>query len=71
MGDWIEVYIITTSVLGGLVILVFAIATCIDPGYLKPDKSINFQELLDATDPYNICPDCGVIRTPRSRHCNI
>ena len=58
-----------TSVL--LLILTFLLATFKDPGYLKQDKTMDFQELINTVDPCNICPDCKVIRTPRSRHCNI
>ena len=36
-----------------------------------PEPTIDFQQLLSTTDPYNLCPDCKVIRTPRSRHWNI
>ena len=46
-------------------------ATFKNPGYLKTSPNINFQQLLSETDPYNICADCQVIRTPRSRHWNI
>lgn len=54
-----------------LLFISFIVASLMNPGYLERDKSINFQQLLNNTDPYNICPDCKVIRTPRSRHCNI
>ena len=59
------------AVFSFLLLLTFLIATLRDPGYLKRDPTIDFQSLLDNTDPYNICPDCKVIRTPRSRHWNI
>mmetsp|Transcript_25382 Transcript_25382/g.22523 ORF Transcript_25382/g.22523 Transcript_25382/m.22523 type:complete len:113 (+) Transcript_25382:1037-1375(+) len=49
----------------------YTIATFKDPGYLRCDPGIDFQQLLNGTDPYNLCPECLVIRTPRSRHCNI
>lgn len=70
-GIWTVDLILITFML-----IFYAIATIkgnlsilsIDPGYLKPDPSIDFQSLLCSTDPYNICPDCKVLRTPRSRH---
>ena len=71
MDDLETYYIIGTLILLALLILSFCLATFTDPGYLKSDKSIDFQELLDVVDPCNICPECKVIRTPRSRHCNI
>lgn len=51
-----------------LLMIVFLIATFKNPGYIKSDNKIDFQALLISTDPYNICPDCKIIRTPRSRH---
>jgi hypothetical protein len=51
-----------------LLFLAFCFAALIRPGYIMRDTSIDFQELLNTTDAYNICPDCKVIRTPRSRH---
>ncbi len=42
-----------------------------DPGYITKDHSIDFYELLCMFDPESLCPECEVVRTPRSRHCNI
>ena len=42
-----------------------------EPGYLKPDDTINFLSLLKIFKPDSLCPECEVIRIPRSRHCNI
>lgn len=42
-----------------------------DPGYIRKDKTIDFFELLSIFDPESLCPECEVIRPPRSRHCNI
>ncbi len=42
-----------------------------DPGYVTKDTNLDFFELLKIYDPTNLCPECEVIRTPRSRHCNI
>jgi hypothetical protein len=42
-----------------------------DPGYLKKSPTLDFYELLQIFDPESLCPECEVIRTPRSRHCNI
>lgn len=30
---------------------------------------MDFLRLMDLVDPIQLCPDCLVIRTPRSRHC--
>ncbi len=42
-----------------------------DPGYLTKDPDMIFMELLEQFEPNCLCPECEVIRTPRSRHCNI
>ena len=42
-----------------------------DPGQLKPDPEVNFLDLLQKFDATELCPDCKVIRTPRSRHCTV
>eukprot|EP00347_Sterkiella_histriomuscorum_P009544 403340798 len=42
-----------------------------DPGYLKQDKSLDFNNTLELLIPAQLCPECQVIRTDRSRHCNI
>ena len=54
-----------------LLLLFFSLAALTEPGYIRRDPNIDFQELIDKTDPYNLCPDCKILRTPRSRHCNI
>ena len=55
----------------GLLVLFFCLAAFKNPGYTKRDQRIDFQRVLDHTDPLNLCPDCKIIRTQRSRHCNI
>ena len=41
-----------------------------DPGFIKKPKNVEFLKLLELVDPIQLCPDCLIIRTPRSRHCN-
>ena len=60
-------YIIAS--LSPIIILSFFIASATDPGYLRP--SHDFLELLKSIHPCEMCPDCLVLRTPRSRHCAI
>lgn len=64
-------FAIAFGVMSGMLIFSFILAAVVNPGYIKRDPEIDFQELLDNTDAYNVCPDCKIIRTPRSRHCNI
>jgi hypothetical protein len=49
----------------------FACSWLRNPGYLKKDDSIDFFEIIEKFDPNHLCPECEVIRTERSRHCNI
>ena len=30
-----------------------------------------FQELLQLIDPIQLCPTCLIVKTPRSKHCNV
>ncbi len=47
----------------------FFIASQRDPGYLRPE--LPFIDLLSKIHPSEMCPDCEVLRTPRSKHCAI
>jgi len=47
----------------------FATASRRDPGYLRPE--LPFINLLSRVHPCEMCPDCEVLRTPRSKHCAI
>lgn len=47
----------------------FTIASIKDPGYLKPEMP--FIDILSKIHPCEMCPDCEVLRTPRSKHCAI
>ncbi len=42
-----------------------------DPGYIQKDHDLQFMTLLEKFEPNCLCPECEVIRTNRSRHCNI
>lgn len=45
------------------------VASVKNPG--KLETALDFVELLQNVHPCELCPDCQVIRTPRSRHCAI
>jgi len=62
--------IFVLSGVGLLALLLLFIGSCKNPGYLDKPK-IQFLDLLDKLDPTMLCPECEVIRTPRSRHCSI
>ena len=50
--------------------LFFFMASCTKPGYLKNDK-VTFLEMLKNIDSTQLCADCELIRTSRSRHCPV
>lgn len=52
-------------------IISYIMATAKNAGRLKPEPSIDFLDLMQTFSPTDLCPDCKVIRTPRSRHCAI
>ena len=58
----------TEQLFGVLLILCLLVAFS-DPGYLQKDEKMDFVQLLDSMSPTSLCPDCKLIRTPRSRHC--
>ena len=47
----------------------YFITSCKDPGHLKQEYQID--HLLRFVNPLDMCPYCKVLKTPRSRHCNI
>lgn len=57
--------------IGLKVVIPYFMASRKDPGVLKPDPELDFIDLMDKFDVTDLCPDCEVIRTPRSRHCAI
>jgi len=49
--------------------VLYLVATCSDPGYVK--GHFDFLELLKEVHPCELCPDCYILRSTRSRHCPI
>jgi len=49
--------------------LFFILASCKDPGYLRPQADDTLLSLFQRNEPYMVCPDCVVWRPARSRHC--
>ena len=58
-----------TEALFGILLLLCALLAASDPGRIKKDERMDFVQLLDSLNPTSLCPDCKLIRTPRSRHC--
>jgi len=64
-----SIYLITFS---GLMSMVFWFITMnTDAGIMRKPKEVDFLKLMQAVDPLYLCPECEVIRTPRSKHCSV
>lgn len=61
----------TSSISTMVVFLTFFYTSCKDPGIISPEKKRSFLELLRDINPADLCPDCRIIKTARSRHCAI
>jgi palmitoyltransferase len=57
--------------LTALTITTFLCLACLDPGRLRKRPEVSLLDLYEKYDSCQICPDCAVLRTPRSRHCQI
>ena len=69
-----ENYTVFSVISGVTTLMVYAsffMASCKDPGNLKPLENCAFLDLLHDINPVDLCPECKVIRTARSRHCAI
>jgi len=60
-------YLVTIS--GFITATAFFAASVMDPGYLK--NAFPFLDLLKQVHPCEMCPDCEVMRSTRSKHCAI
>ena len=54
-----------------IAVIFWLIASSKDPGFIQKPKDVDFMELMQLVDPIQLCPDCEIVRTPRSRHCGI
>lgn len=52
-----------------LAIVFWLLSSCMNPGFIKKTEKADFLKLMSYIDPVRICPDCQIVRTPRSRHC--
>lgn len=67
--DMTEIYFVLTTFM--LATIFWIISMQKDPGYIQPYPKVDFLEILQLIDPIQLCPDCLVVRTPRSKHCAV
>ena len=64
--DWI---LYSSQTLYVISILLWIVVWRKDPGFLKPDPTMDFVTILGTMDATQMCSECRLIRTPRSFHC--
>lgn len=74
-GSWFTYEIVGLSkvwmTFTSLTVVMFLAVSMFDPGRLRKKPDVQLIDLYEKYDAYQICPDCIVLRTPRSRHCQI
>eukprot|EP01016_Furgasonia_blochmanni_P046407 TRINITY_DN6681_c0_g1_i3.p1 TRINITY_DN6681_c0_g1~~TRINITY_DN6681_c0_g1_i3.p1 ORF type:complete len:526 (+),score=75.36 TRINITY_DN6681_c0_g1_i3:104-1579(+) len=64
-------WIISYGVIAVLVIVFFLGTWLRDPGFLKKKKNLSILQILLKYECYNVCPECEIVKPPRSRHCEL
>lgn len=54
---------------GATACVFWLISGLLDPGFIEKPEQLDVLQMMSLVDPVLICPDCMVLRTPRSRHC--
>lgn len=62
---WIIVNLVSTAI----TLISLTVVCIMNPGYIPRQK--NFMKMIMNIDNSQLCPDCEVVRTSRSRHCAI
>ena len=50
-------------------LIFMVVSVCMEPGYIE--NQVDFMNLIRVIDAAQLCPNCEVIRTSRSRHCSV
>lgn len=64
-------YAVSTTLISGKMIMSYVFAVRKDPGIIKQDQELDFLDVIQKFEVSELCADCKVIRTHRSRHCNV
>jgi len=61
-------YFFTATSVSAILMMIFLVNS--NPGYITRPKGINLSYLYQTYKYSEICPDCVILRPPRSRHCH-
>ena len=61
--------IISISLIG-VIMFLFFVLVCKDPGTMKKER-VPLLKLLKSYECYEVCPFCAVYKLPRSKHCDV
>ena len=66
-------FMLSTSLISIKLLISFWVGVRSKPGYLEPGLGPQFKlsELVKVVPADKICPECRVIKTPRSKHCTV
>jgi len=63
--EWIIVF----GTLVGFTFIFFLRSWLTNPGYIKNNNKEDLLNLLLNNDPHLVCPECAIVKPPRSKHC--
>lgn len=68
LGDH-STLLLLNYVLFAVSMIMCLIVKSVQPGYLERPKNFDWVDMLERFEPGSLCAECGVLKTPRSRHC--
>jgi len=66
-----NLWIIWAGIRFSLSFVTFLLTWLVGPGFIKNRGETDILSLLRRYDPHQICPDCTIVRLPRSKHCEV
>jgi len=64
-------WVLLFSFFASITLILFLISWLKDPGIMKNRNKTDIMNLLLNNDPYFVCPECVIVRPPRSKHCEV
>jgi len=66
-----QFWVLSSLIVTGLVLFTFLLSWLKNPGKITNKGENDIFSLLRTHEPYEICPDCVIVKPPRSKHCEI